>query len=457
MALKLVPVMRRRKRGRIFSIPVVAAPMLALLLLVQVTPLLSPLGEREAPLAIAARYAASGIGEGLGDAPSAAAGLTALGSSLLGTGEARLRALGVLTGCAALGLLTWLGDRLFSVRAGVVAAVVFMITPFGRSALGTELSTGPLILLATLITVGAIRDIGLDRTRLIHAGVGSGIALAVAGIQATWLLLFALLWLHYLRGLNSRSCAIALGIPAATAIVIDLLCSVSLGLAIVPDVPRRPLPLRGMETFVGVLPQLLPALPLAALGAMHSPKRWRRRRSVRFLVIWGILAVLALATTGAIEPLWLALCVTLGLLGQWALENAAKPRIAVAAAACALLVALTGSFEPKPASFEVDRWAAREAGKFIRRNIPSDARIGSVDGVRARLTYYTRRPIAQAMPATCTEPSLSQNGYGSFFVHHRHPSLPLIYSPFPLHLRKIQKWQVTRSCSGRTFSSTESD
>ena len=396
MALKLVPVMRRRKRGRIFSIPVLAVPMLGLLLLVQVTPLLSPLGEREAPLAIAARYAASGIGDGLADAPSAAAGLTAIGSAFLGTGEARLRALGVLTGCAALGLLTWIGDRLFSVRAGVVAAIVFVSTPFGRSALGTELSTGPLILLATLIALGAIRDVGLDRDRLIHAGLASGLALAVAGLQAVWLLLFALVWLYYLRGLTPRSSAIALGVPAATAIVVELVSTWSLGLPIAPSIFAVPDPLPALETMVAILPQLLPALPLAILGSMHSPKRWRRRRSVRFLVIWGTLAVLALATTGAVEPLWLALCVTFGLLGQWALENAANSRIAIASAACLLLFGLAGSFEPKPASFEVDRWAAREAGKFIRRNIAADARIGSTDDVRARLTYYTRRLITDA-------------------------------------------------------------
>ena len=41
----------------------------------------------------------------------------------------------------------------------------------------------------------------------------------------------------------------------------------------------------------------------------------------------------------------------------------------------------------------MDRWAVRETGKFLRRNLQNDSTIGASDTARSRLAYYATRPI----------------------------------------------------------------
>ena len=127
-------------------------PMLGLLVLIQAASLRSPLSEAEAPLAIAVRYPTRGLVDDVPPQQSAGAiAVASVGLQVLGTSEFRLRTLGVVVGCAALGLVVWLGERLFSTRAGVVAAVVLMATEAGRSLLGTELGVEPFYLLVMLM------------------------------------------------------------------------------------------------------------------------------------------------------------------------------------------------------------------------------------------------------------------------------------------------------------------
>ena len=377
------------------SIPVVALPMLGLLVLIQAASLRSPLSEIEAPLAIAVRYPTRGLAESAPTTASAAAtAVASVGPKILGTTEFRLRSLGVVVGCAALGLLVWLGERLFSTRAGVIAALILMASQAGRSLLGTEFGVEPFYLLAMLMSLGAIRNLSFDKRSLLRAGIAGGTAIALVGPSAVWIPLMALVWLQRLHGLTLRSFCIAIGTTAAATTVVAFLSSLALGTAPLP-IPSALPPAR--DSLLGFLldtPQLIPIVPLVLLGFWNIPQRWQRQGSPRFLATWVILAGAVMLAFGAFAPLWVAIAMALGVASSWAMARAPRAHLAAAAATCMALGISLGSFASATPEFDMDRWAVRETGKFLRRNLAADATIAAPDTARGRLSYYATRAIA---------------------------------------------------------------
>ena len=402
MAHRLRPARPRRRNFLRLSIPVIALPLLGLLVLIQAASLRSPLSEAEAPLAIAVRYPTRDLATATPDRASAAATAVArAGSSFLGTTEFRLRALGVVVGCAALGLLVWLGERLFSTRAGVLAALILILTQAGRALLGTEFGIEPFYLLVSLMALGAIRNLSFDRSSLVRAGVAGGAAIAFVGPSAMWIPAMAVAWLRRLRGLTLKSFAIAIGTTIASGAVLAFASAAVLGIAPLPSWHALPAPVDSLRVFGRTCLQLVPVLPLIALGLANVPPRWRRQGSPNFLWIWTTLAAAALLLFDAFAPLWVALAMVLGVVSSWALARASRNQVATALAACAALGFVLGSFSPGGATFDLDRWAVRETGKFVRRNLDREASVAATDGVRGRLAYYATRPIQRLDPTAC--------------------------------------------------------
>lgn len=368
--------------------------MLGLLVLIQAASLRSPLSEAEAPLAIAVRYPTRGLAETAPVRASAAAtAVASVGPKILGTSEFRLRSLGVVVGCAALGLIVWLGERLFSTRAGVLTAVILIATEAGRSLLGTEFGIEPFYLLAMLMALGAIRNLSVDKRSLIRAGIAGGTAMAFVGPSATWIPAMAVAWLRRLRGLTWQSFAIAILATLGTTCVVALLSALALGIAPLP-LPNGLPPVRQSALgFARDSLQMIPVLPLVLLGLWNIPKYWRQQGSPNFLWIWMVLATAAMLAFGAFAPLWVALAMTLAVVSSWAIARAPRSHITAAVAACTALGIWLGSFESATGKFDVDRWAVRETGKFLRRNLDASTVIGAPDTVRGRLSYYATRSI----------------------------------------------------------------
>ncbi len=395
MALKLRPARPRRRSSLLFSIPIVALPMLGLLVLIQAASLRSPLSEIEAPLAIAARYPMRGIVvENPAVTRPAAAALVGISPRLLGTDEFSLRSIGLLVGCVALGFVVWLGERLSTTRTGVVAAALLFSTDYGRTLLGTEFGVKPFYLLAIVMAMGAVRNLANDRQSLVRAGIAGGTAIALVGPAAAWIPLFAITWLRILHGLSWRSAAIALGTTVGTTALLILVSTLLVGIEPLPTLEPVPPLLASAREFGGQALDLVPILPLAILGLRNAPKRWRRLGSPRFLLAWVALGTATLFVFGATEPLWLALAMASSVLAGWAIGRATRRRLALAVGACMILAVGSAAFGPR--RFDVDRWAVRETGKFVRRNLAADAAIGAPNAARSRLAYYATRSIDAA-------------------------------------------------------------
>jgi hypothetical protein len=84
----------------------------------------------------------------------------------------------------------------------------------------------------------------------------------------------------------------------------------------------------------------------------------------------------------------------LGVASTWALDRAPRAHSAAALAVCVVLGLALGSFGVGHAEFDVDRWAVRETGKFLRRNLDAGSTVAAPEAARSRLTYYATRPIA---------------------------------------------------------------
>jgi len=395
VALRLRPARRRRRTTLRLSIPMIALPMLGLLVLIQAASLRSPLSEAEAPLAIAARYPTRGLTvDGPPQASAAATAVVGLGRRAIGTTEFRLRALGVVAGCAALGLLVWLGERLFSTRAGVMAAVLLIATQAGRSLLGTEFGVEPFYLVAMLMALGAIRNLSAEKRSLVRAGIAGGIAIALVGPSALWIPLLAIVWLRKLNGLTWRSLGIAVGTTAGATVVVAFVSALVSGVAPLPSASELPSWRASVDGFAQHLGELVPFLPLILLGLWNRPKQWRSQGSPRFLLVWTLLATGTMLVFGAFAPVWVALAMVLALATSWAVARAPRPHLTTAVAACVALGFAFGSFGPVTSEFDVDRWAVRETGKFLRRNLDANTTIAAPATARGRLAYYAKRSIA---------------------------------------------------------------
>lgn len=393
---------RSRNRARLpVTLATYLLPIAGLFVILNLAPVRSPFVETEAPLALAARYAGHPLLTEATPPPitTTSVALASLAPRLVGTTEFEQRVLGLLAGILALALTVRLGQRLFSTRVGVIAAVLLFAGTAGRSILGTELSVQPFYLVAVLVAVAAIRNLAVSRISGIYAGIAIGVAVALVGPRAFWITGLAGIWLWRLRGLNLRSVATVLAVIGFSA---TGTAAVSAGiLMLLRPGPIPPLLLTPFTTrtlidvplLVNGLLFALPALPIIALGILNRPRRWLWRGSPRFLGIWLLCSAAEFLFSGYWQSLYVALCFATALPCLWAIENAQRRQALFALSATAAVVVALVLFAPNyEAQRSQERWAARETGRFVRRNVDSAERVVAADPLRSRISYYARRP-----------------------------------------------------------------
>lgn len=400
MAQLLKPT-RPRKRVRL---PVTLAtwlvPVLGLLVILNAAPVRSPLTESEAPLALAARYPekAEIFGPELLHLTTANVALASLAPGIVGSTEFELRLLGLAAGLAALGALVRLGERLFSTRVGVLAAVLLVVTPAGQKLLGAELSPTPFYIILTFIALAATRSLAVSRASGVHAGLAMGAAVALVGPRALWLLLSIGVWLWKLRGLTPRNLGTIVG-----AAVVGSVGTALLSAGFLTALRPGPLPPLLLAPFEDITPHdlrsavlsllyLLPATPIIALGVHNRPRNWLWRGSPRFLATWLLGAALEMLFSGHWQSLFAALTVTIAVPCIWAVENAARRTTLLGMSSAAVIALVLAMVAPGEGERQLrERWAARETARFVRRSVPADDPVFASDEIRGRIAYYARR------------------------------------------------------------------
>ena len=375
----------------------------------------APLAEDETSLAIAVQRieGRSSAGEeddasavaddarSSGAADPALAELVAIAPRLIGSSELSLRSTGVLAGALALALLVDLGERLFATRVGVLAAALLIALPTGRRLLGRELGVEPYVLLASVVALLGIRRTGEKRAAALVAGLAGGFTIVLSGPTGFWVVLMALLWLRGGQGLTPRSaasvvgCALGVVLAIAGGLAIARGSLAGLGTQFAAHLvaigttgrPRVADLARGGE-------DLLPILPALVLGWRLLPSRWRESSGVRFATWWLGLAAIARLLGGPTSPAYAALVLLVAAVAEWGLEHARRPAvIGVLAAGGVIVLVLTAVRAPARAAESLDRWAAREAGRFVGRVIPDQRRIAAQTDVGGRIEFYANRPI----------------------------------------------------------------
>ena len=389
MAYQLEPTHVGRPPPLRLTLSSALAPLLGTAMVLALAPVRSPLLEREAAIV---------LGPTVEHASPVAA---AFGAALLAAGrqdEFSLRIFGILAGTLVLAALIRLGNRLFSNRAGVFAALVLPATAAGRSILGGDLGVAPLEALATLAALAAIRSFGTTKRSRWHAVVAIGVTTALTGPSGLWLVAMAGAWLWKLRGFNARSF-----LPLA-AWSVGLWLGLEV-LAVLIVAPGAPLELASLmrSTPSGILPDQLVAtalalgvlLPALALGVYVRPTDWLSRGSPRFLGAWLGLAALATLLGGSIVPLVLALSLVVGVILSWALMRARRSSLRPILVVTALGIVLL-NLAPRldlGRRADLDRWAVREAARFVRRNLPATSELRVAAGAGDRVHWYSRRPV----------------------------------------------------------------
>ncbi len=364
-------------------------PLVGTAMVLALAPVRSPLNEREAAIA---------LGPAVEHASPVAA---AYGAALVAAGrqdEFSLRIVGILAGALALAALIRLGNRLFSNRAGVFAALVLPATAAGRSILGGDLGVAPLEALATLAALAAIRSFGTTKRSRWHAAVATGVTAALAGPSGLWLVAMAGAWLWKLRGFNARSFLPLVAWSVGLWLGLEVL-------AVLIVAPGTPLELAWLmhTTPSGLLPDQIVAtalvlvvlLPALALGVRVRPPDWLSRGSPRFLGAWLALAVPVTLLGGSIVPLVLALCLVAGVILSWSLMRARRSSLRPITVVTALGIVLL-NLAPRldlGRRADLDRWAVREAARFVRRNLLSTSELRVAPGARDRVHWYARRPL----------------------------------------------------------------
>ncbi len=402
MRHRLRPV-RPRARTRL-TLAALLLPLLAIVVLARVDAARRPLAEREAVLAVdLQRWRAERRHADVAQTVTAwtipTMALVAGMPRVVGNRELQLRIAGMVAGALALGVLVRLGSRLFAPRVGIVAAVLLLALPSGRLLLGTELASEPFYLLAMLVSLLAMRGMAEARRAALIAGASAGIALAVAGVDAAWLPVLALAWLRVHQGLTLRSASVVLGATlgsAATALAIGWL-AYGLGAGL----PPLPSPEHGFGYLDATLlrpetagRELLPLLPLVLLGLWTMRSAWWRSVGYRFVLLWVVCAGASWLALGSGAGLYvgvLLLAVSIGLL---ALEHA---RIVLSVPACGVALGLAfavwSSTVRQSEGQALDRWAIREAGRFVGRVVDAERNIAASTRAARRFAFYGNRPV----------------------------------------------------------------
>ncbi|MEW6271781.1 MAG: hypothetical protein AB1689_21065, partial [Thermodesulfobacteriota bacterium] len=293
---------------------------------------------------------------------------------------------------------------------GLLGAVLLLALPTGRRLLGTELGVEPFFLLAMLSSLLAIRGMPEARIAAVFAGIASGVAIAVGGVDAAWLPIMALAWLRLHQGLNLRSAGVVVGttaLGAASALLGGWLLA-SRGATLVPSVGSLSFLDDALLRPRSAARELLPLAPPLLIGLWTVRLEWWRSVPFRFLFLWLGLAALSWAVTGAAVGAYVALLFLVAAIVLLGLEHADRrwslPACGVAAGIAFAL------WRTSPASSEaqaIDRWAIREAGRFVGRVIAPDRRVAASPRAAHRFTFYGNR----AIEPLAGEPSLDGLDY----------------------------------------------
>jgi hypothetical protein len=395
---------QRRVRFRV-TWPTIVLPIVALVVLARGDALRVPLGEREAGLAIAAQPRRGHLSElspseRTGTRTPASIAAASVAPRLLSSGEFHLRLPGVVAGATAVGVAVVLGERLFATRIGVAAALLLLALPASRGVLGTQLGAESVYLLAMLTALAAIRDMAEARRSAVVAGVASGIAVAFGGRDGIWLPAFAITWLWLNQGLTWRSFGAVAASALGGAAVATAAAQLALGrwaspASVLPAQLASPQLARSLASPAELAWSLAPLVPVSLLGLAALPSGWSANPSLRFLVVWLVFALASLWASGSPLPAYVACLYLAAMLGVWGLE---RSRRAVSLAAVGVSIAIAVATVRAPAAARgdraLDRWAVREAGRFLWRTVPAERRIAAAPGARQRLAYYGRRPIS---------------------------------------------------------------
>ncbi len=393
-------------RARIrLTLATILLPILGFVALTRLELVRSPLGEREAALAVDLRSAAAVEVAGEKREPGWTATTLALVSrmpNVAGNRELQLRLAGIVCGALALGVAARLGTRLFAPRVGTAVGLLLLATSVGRRLLGAELGSEPIYLLAMLCGLLAMRNMVERRVAALWAGVACGIAIAVAGLDSLWLPVLGVFWLRHHQGLTIRSATALLGTTLVTAAV-ALAAGWLLAAGRVPP-PVLDSPLEGLRNLAYLDPELLrlrpaarellPLAPLFLLGLATMRAAWWRSASFRFLFLWAALSGLTWAATGAAASFYVAALYAITAIALLGVEHASRrlslPALAVAAA---LALALWPTPDGLSDTQSLDRWAIREAGRFVGRVIHAGRRLAASPHAAKRFAFYGNRPV----------------------------------------------------------------
>lgn len=400
MRYRLRPV-RPRHRSRLrLTLATLLLPLLAIVVLSRQDASRAPLAEREAALAIDLRQPRAGEPEQVRDAAGkwTAPAMAAVSRMprLAGNRELQLRLAGMCAGALALGVAVRLGTRLFAPRVGLLSAVLLLALPAGRRLLGTELSVEPFFLLAMLSALLAIRSMVEARITAVFAGIASGLALALGGLDGAWLPVMALAWLRFHQGLNARSASVVVGTTVASAAAALLVgwAVATRGATLLPDAGSFAFLDPALLRPVVAARELLPLAPLLVIGLAIVRREWWRSEPFRFLFLWLVLAAASFAATGAAAAAYVALVFLVSAVVLLGLEHAA-PRWSLPACGVAAGIAVAiWRVSPVPSEAQaLERWAIREAGRFVGRVIAPDRRIAANERAAKRFTYYGNREV----------------------------------------------------------------
>lgn len=417
MRHRLRPV-RPQHRSRLrLTLAALLLPLCAIVVLARYDGARRPLDEREAALAIdlqrlrrAATDAAAVIGPRYATWSAPTLSVVASVPRVVGNRELQLRIPGLIAGSLALGVLAWLGARLFAPRVGLASALVLLAMPSGRLLLGMGLGGEPFFALAMLAALLAMHEMAEARVAAVFAGVACGVAYAVAGLDAVWLPLFALAWLRVHQGLTSRSAGVIVGTTVGVALALLLLGWLAYGRgAGMPLVPTDAAALIYLDPML-IRPrpaalQLLPLLPLVLLGLWSMRSTWWQSESFRFVLLWLVFAAGSWAIVGSAAGAFVAILVLAVAIALLALEHA---RILLALPTCAVGLGIAVAlWRAAPAANEnqmLDRWAIRETARFVGRVAGTDRRVAASARAARRLAYYGNRPI-EAFAAGAAPPA----------------------------------------------------
>ena len=354
--------------------------------------------EREAALALAAEgrtwsgpVAEPPLTSGLG-APVVAAARASM--AILGGEEAGVRASGAVAGALAVGAVYSLGTHLFVPSVGAVTGLLLLLFGSTRRFIGDVAGFEPWAVLFALIGLDAAWRMRDRRQAAVLAGLAAGAEVAIAGLPGLWLLVFVLVWLWVGKGLTPHSVA-TVTTSAGVAFVAILLPALSLSAEPIAQALANLLP-QWWPNSPGSFLDLAPLFYPTVLGLVGLPRRVWRTSPMRFVQVWVGLALSSALLGGPAGPAVVGAVLPVVAIAVWGLQKASR-RLAVGTVLLVLVssMAVTSFRRTTVDGENVDRWAAREAARFVRNVLPGAPDIVATDHrIRARVALYAGRDIS---------------------------------------------------------------